>query len=268
MFRYLKAQPEDFLLRVLARIKALLLLFVVITLLSACGQSARAPISEKRIGAPTTKSTTYSNSKTRKRGAIPKSYTVVGGDTLQAIAWKFGLNHHEIARWNNIRNANLIYVGQRLRLSAPARRQKSSGSKKIDRVKPSSPKVKAAKAPSMKWQWPAAGKVSPASSSLGTKGIEIHGKRGSKVKAAAAGKVVYSGSGLRGYGNLVIIQHNNTYLSAYAHNEKILVPEGAIVRTGQAIASMGNSGTKQVMLHFEIRRNGKAVEPINYLPRR
>ena len=85
--------------------------------------------------------------------------------------------------------------------------------------------------------------------------------------AAANGKVVYSGNGLRGYGNLIIVQHNETYLSAYAHNEKLLISEGARVNAGQKIATMGNSGTKQVMLHFEIRRNGKAVEPTNYLPR-
>ena len=119
----------------------------------------------------------------------------------------------------------------------------------------------------LSWRWPAKGKVQKARSALGSKGIEILGSRGSDVLAAANGKVVYSGDGLRGYGQLLIIKHNDVFLSAYAHNEKLLVKEGAAVRRGQRIALMGNSGTKRVMLHFEIRRNGKAVEPLNFLPR-
>lgn len=269
MFRYLKAQPEDSYTAVLAQLKAPILVFVLCILLSGCGQTVRAPITDKQVGSTNANRPKYPSSTASKSRSAPKVYTVVRGDTLQAIAWRFGLNHHEIARWNNIRNANLIYVGQRLRLTAPASRtQTTSKPKKAASTKPASGKPKTAQATKLSWQWPAEGKVSKANSALGARGIEIHGKRGSEIKAAAAGKVVYSGNGLRGYGNLVIIQHNDVYLSAYAHNEKIQVQEGAVVRAGQLIASMGNSGTKQVMLHFEIRRNGKAVEPINYLPRR
>ena len=268
MFRCLKALLEVVPLRPRRQLRTLLLLVVALGLLSACGQTVRAPISDKQIGNTKQQSPGYSSSRVPRRGKVPKTYTVVRGDTLQAIAWRFGLNHFEIARWNKIRNANVIYVGQQLRLSAPSNRAASSRTKKIDKAKPARAKANSATNNPVKWSWPAQGKVTPVSGSLGTKGIEIHGKRGSKILAAAAGEVVYSGSGLRGYGNLVIIQHNETFLSAYAHNEKLSVSEGAKVRSGQTIATMGNSGTKQVMLHFEIRRNGKAVKPINYLPRR
>ncbi len=120
----------------------------------------------------------------------------------------------------------------------------------------------------VRWMWPAQGKVSAADAGAVTKGIDIRGSRGQAVKAAAAGTVVYSGSGLRGYGELIIVQHNDTFLSAYAHNEARLVKEGRHVDAGETIARMGNSDTTDVMLHFEIRRNGKAVDPLQYLPNR
>jgi lipoprotein NlpD len=118
------------------------------------------------------------------------------------------------------------------------------------------------------WAWPATGDVRPASSALGSKGIEIFGQRGQPVTAAAGGKVVYSGSGLRGYGRLIIVKHSEEFLSAYAHNERLLVAEGTTVKPGEQIAEMGDSEAKRVMLHFEIRRDGKAVEPLKLLPRR
>jgi lipoprotein NlpD len=120
----------------------------------------------------------------------------------------------------------------------------------------------------VRWMWPAQGKVSAADAESATKGIDIRGTRGQPVKAAAGGTVVYSGSGLRGYGELIIVQHNDTFLSAYAHNEARLVQEGRHVDAGETIARMGNSDTTDVMLHFEIRRNGKAVDPLQYLPTR
>ncbi|MDD3484408.1 peptidoglycan DD-metalloendopeptidase family protein, partial [Azovibrio restrictus] len=116
------------------------------------------------------------------------------------------------------------------------------------------------------WSWPAAGKVVGNFSQ--TKGVDIAGKAGDPVQAAADGKVVYSGSGLRGYGQLVIIKHNGTFLSAYAHNQKILVKEGQSVKRGQKIAEMGNTDSDSVKLHFEVRRQGKPVEPLEFLPKR
>jgi len=118
----------------------------------------------------------------------------------------------------------------------------------------------------IKWIWPTEGRVS-SHFSQSTKGMDISGKTGQPVLASAAGKVVYSGTGLRGYGKLIIIKHNNAYLSAYAHNNKLLVKEGQIVSRGQVIAEMGKTDSNLVRLHFEIRKNGKPVDPLKYLPR-
>ncbi|MEW9897480.1 peptidoglycan DD-metalloendopeptidase family protein [Chitinivorax sp. PXF-14] len=115
------------------------------------------------------------------------------------------------------------------------------------------------------WQWPVVGKLIGGFAASG-KGIDIGGKRGQPVLAAAAGKVVYSGTGLRGYGRLLIVKHNKTYLTAYAHNQQLLVKEGEVVNKGDKIAEMGDSDTDQVKLHFEIRRFGKPVDPLKYLP--
>ncbi|MBT3888557.1 MAG: peptidoglycan DD-metalloendopeptidase family protein, partial [Nitrosomonadaceae bacterium] len=118
----------------------------------------------------------------------------------------------------------------------------------------------------IKWIWPTNGRVSSHFTNS-TKGMDISGKTGQPVLASAAGKIVYSGTGLRGYGKLIIIKHNNAYLSAYAHNNKLLVKEGQAVSRGQVIAEMGKTDSKLVRLHFEIRKNGKPVDPIKYLPR-
>jgi lipoprotein NlpD len=120
------------------------------------------------------------------------------------------------------------------------------------------------------WAWPAAGPLLRAydGSSEGRKGISIGGSSGQPVLAAASGKVVYSGSGLGGYGRLIIIKHNKEFLSAYAHNRKLIANEGQWVEKGQEIALMGNSGTDRVQLHFEIRKLGKPVDPLQYLPKR
>jgi len=118
------------------------------------------------------------------------------------------------------------------------------------------------------WIWPAGGKLLATFSEGGNKGINIGGRAGEAVVAASAGKVVYSGSGLRGYGKLVIVKHNNNFLTAYAHNQNILVKEGQMVNKGQKIAEMGNTDTDQVKLHFEVRRQGKPVDPLKFLPQR
>ena len=120
------------------------------------------------------------------------------------------------------------------------------------------------------WQWPTSGNIIQGFSNTdgGNKGIDISGSRGQAVKAAASGRIVYAGNALRGYGNLIIIKHNDDFLSAYAHNDKILVTDQQEVKAGQEIAKMGSSGTNTVKLHFEIRYKGKSVDPIRYLPRR
>lgn len=118
----------------------------------------------------------------------------------------------------------------------------------------------------VEWSWPAKGKVLANFNDAGSKGVDIAGEQGQPVYAAAPGKVVYSGSGLRGYGKLIIIKHNKTYLSAYAHNSQLLVKEGQAIAKGQKIAEMGNSDTDKVKLHFEIRKLGRPVDPAKYLP--
>ena len=118
------------------------------------------------------------------------------------------------------------------------------------------------------WGWPAKGKITGRFGQGGNKGLEISGKKGQPIFAAAAGKVVYQGSGLRGYGNLVIIKHNEEFLSAYAHCDRIVVKEGDVIKKGQRIATMGNTGTNTVKLHFEIRYRGRPVDPEKYLRRR
>jgi lipoprotein NlpD len=126
-----------------------------------------------------------------------------------------------------------------------------------------------ASSPGLGWTWPSSGKILKNFDENGAvKGLDIGGSRGQPVQAAADGRVVYQGSGLRGYGQLIILKHNDEFLSAYAHNDRIYLKEGDAVKRGQKIAAMGNSGTDQVMLHFEIRRNGKPVDPLKYLPKR
>jgi len=144
---------------------------------------------------------------------------------------------------------------------------------KIDEKPEAKPEAKSAEAPllgpdDLAWIWPANGRTVGTFSESGSKGVDIAGSKGDPVVAAGDGKVVYSGTGLRGYGKLVIIKHNNTYLSAYAHNQTILVKEGQSVSKGQKIAEMGNTDADQVKLHFEVRRQGKPVDPLKYLPPR
>ena len=135
--------------------------------------------------------------------------------------------------------------------------QKKSASKSVEPNRPVS-----------RWRWPSRGKVIRTFAANVHKGIDIAGNRGDPVTSAAAGKVVYAGAGVTGYGSLIIVKHNDTYLSAYGHNERLLVSEGSVVNAGQQIATMGSSGTKSVKLHFELRRQGKPVDPLTLLPKR
>jgi lipoprotein NlpD len=262
------------------RVRAIVLI-VLSWAIGGCASHTRAPITHK-AGVQRGSVTVHRAGDHRAvvdAARRPTSYVVRRGDTLYSIAWRYGVDFRSLSRWNRIADPNVIYTGQRLRLVAAAengndvgvsavvaktKRQAAIGEVKRhetgQRRKPSPRKFK--------WSWPASGPVRTASSALGTKGIEILGTRGRPVKAAAGGTVVYSGSGLRGYGQLIIVKHSEEFLSAYAHNDRLLVAEGATVEPGQPIAEMGDSDAKRVMLHFEIRRDGKAVEPIDYLPRR
>ena len=207
-------------------------------------------------------------------------YVVKAGDTLYGIALDHGLDYKDLARWNGIGPGYMIRVGQRLRLG-PQRRRGASGRAMPQKTAQGAAKTGASHRPSgpaqapaegadaaLGWQWPAQGKIIGSfDAAQGHKGIDIAGTTGEPVYAAAAGYVVYCGDGLHGYGNLVIIKHNNAYLSAYAHNSKLLVAEGQRVARGQEIAEMGESGAQHVELHFEIRRFGQPVNPLDYLPK-
>jgi len=210
-------------------------------------------------------------------------YVVQRGDTLYSIAWQHGLNARQLADTNAIRAPYTIYTGQRLRVrpgskpaeTKPLQRPKPAVQKAARSAPPPAGKPVAAKPvpklPSVvkHWVWPTKGRLTSRyhPNAPGKKGIDIAGKKGQPVMAAASGKVVYSGSGLVGYGRLIIIKHNETLLSAYGHNSQLLVSEGEYVKAGQVIASMGSSGTDRTQLYFEIRKNGKPVDPLRYLPR-
>ncbi|MGB0835528.1 MAG: peptidoglycan DD-metalloendopeptidase family protein [Psychrobium sp.] len=232
-----------------------------------------------------------------------KKYKVKKGDTLYSIAFAAGMSAKELSKINNIKPPYIIYPGKWLSLvnEKPSikivkknevskkwqkkldRQNKDTYSKNVIKPKRSTTKqTKSVKVVSTvkkksnyakkisKWIWPAKGRVVSAYSATkqGNKGIDIAGLKGSNIVASAAGKVVYAGNALRGYGNLIIIKHNDNYLSAYAHNDAIFVKEKQRIKQGQVIAKMGNTESERVQLHFEIRFRGKSVNPANYLPKR
>ncbi|MCD6045502.1 MAG: nlpD [Gammaproteobacteria bacterium] len=247
--------------------------FIVLSMLSACS-SHQAPIVNGW------------HQPISKQGV----YTVRPGDGLYAIAWRYGLDYRNIVRINHLSEPYTLYTGQKLYLVQPTAKDKRMAAAAA--AKPVTPKVATVKRPSQKstavtkpakkappaasapssnldWQWPAAGKVvEEFNDSAQNKGINIVNSAGTPIKAAATGQVVYSGSGLPGYGYLIIIKHNDIYLSAYAHNSAVLIKEGQKVKAGQTIARMGNTGADRVMLHFEVRRRGQPIDPETVLPKR
>lgn len=232
----------------------------------------------------------------------PGYYTTKPGDTVMRVALETGQYWRDIVRWNSMENPNVLDVGQVLRVAPPAGEPQTKPVAPVAKVdgkplSPASAAVSVTPAPAsapvvvtpppaappaqpsaatagdssgseedVAWAWPAAGSVIAPFDETRNKGIDIAGKMGDPVYCAADGRVLYADAGLRGYGNLVIVRHNNTFLSAYAHNSKLLVKEGDIVRRNQRIAEMGNSATDRVKLHFEIRRQGKAIDPAKLLP--
>jgi len=191
-------------------------------------------------------------------------YTVKKGDNLSAVGFRSGHGYKQLARWNKIPAPYKIYPGQKLKLFSEASSKKSSKKKKYKKKKFNNLKSNK-KVVKLYWNWPVKGKLLRGFYASGNKGIDIAGSVGKKIKAARSGVVVYSGSGLAGYGKLLIIKHNYLYLSAYAHNRRLLVKEGQKVKKGQYIAEMGVGVNAKPSLHFEIRKNGKPVNPLNYL---
>lgn len=207
----------------------------------------------------------------------PGYYTVKPGDTVMQIGRTSGQNWRDIVKWNNLESANQIEVGQVLRVvpldkldSNSAVTKPPAATAPIITPLPPLPPASASATPEedIPWMWPSSGSLISGYDELKSKGLKIAGKLGDPIYASADGRVVYAGSGLRGYGNLVILKHNETYLTAYAHNQTLLVKEDQTVRKGQRIADMGSSDADKVMLHFEVRRNGKPVDPAKYLPGR
>ncbi len=228
------------------------------------------------------------------------SYLVQKGDTLYSIAFRANIDVRALAQLNDLNEPYTIFPGQRLTLRPSTAQTKNSQpsttTKQIDRTqtvdKPSKKeyvedksKQKVTKPPAVPrpeikrevfpksnaiaWQWPTKNKVIRefTAAVTGPKGIDFAGKKGDTVRAAAAGKVVYAGNALKGYGNLIILKHNDDYITAYAHNDKLLIQEQQWVSAGDAIAEMGNSDAERVKLHFEVRYRGKSVNPRHYLPR-
>lgn len=216
----------------------------------------------------------------------PGYHTVKPGDNLTRLGLEYGQHPREIARWNNLENPNRIEIGQVLRVLPPVASPAPAAPTSAVAPRPLPPATGAsAPAPApvpapttstrpsaddndIRFIWPATGSVIAGFDDQKNKGLGIAGKAGDPVLAAADGRVVYAGSGLRGYGNLVILKHNNTYLTAYAHNQSLLVKEDQNVKQGQKIAEMGNSDADRVKLHFEIRRQGKPTDPAKLLPTR
>jgi lipoprotein NlpD len=238
-------------------------IFVLLTvLLFAACSTAPAPVDSRRPP-PSTKI---------------KTHVVGKGETLFSIAWAYGFDYKALARANGIDQSYVIHPGQVLKLTDVAPSVASTAAIKTNsQARASATKPQAAK-PLIKnvadskllWRWPAPGKVMRAFSESGSvnKGIDLVGNLGDPVYASASGRVVYAGSGLLGYGQLIIIKHNDQFLSAYAHNRILSVKEGDDIKGGQKIAEIGASGADKVKLHFEIRRDGKPVDPELYLPRR
>jgi lipoprotein NlpD len=234
---------------------------VCIFLLEGCGNSNLAPLISRHtlveelqvfsdgqiVSDPTSRST---------------HYVVRKGDTLHSIAWRYAIPYQDLVKWNKIASPDLINIGSKLRLTAHTRQNQpilSGNVKNGEQGNTASPK-------GVTWGWPSAHRRFSRSQLGSGRGLSIKGVIGESVKAAASGIVVYSGNGLRGYGELLIIQHNENFLSAYGHNHRRLVSEGDFVTLGGKIATMGKTESKDVKLYFEIRQRGKPVNALNYLP--
>ena len=274
-------------------------------LLAACTTTPnRAPVEDRGAGVRTAAAAASAPVDAAKplagaeNGGKAGFYTVKPGDTLIRIGLDNGQNWKDLVKWNGLDNPNLIEVGQVLRVVAPGLDPNAASTRPVATARvetrpldakgaasaagaaaPSAavPSAAAPVAPAppvregdddVNWAWPSGGPVVAPFDEGKVKGLVIGGKAGDPVLAAADGRVVYAGSGLRGYGNLIILKHNNTYLTAYAHNQALLVKEDQTVRRGQKIAEMGSTDADGVRLHFEIRKQGKPIDPAKLLPPR
>jgi lipoprotein NlpD len=285
------------------RLSSVLAMLTAAAMLAACGSKMinHAPVEDRgaALGKATPGVVVESPTQAIKQppgfenAGKPGYYTVKPGDTLIRIGLDHGQGFKDIARWSGVENPNRIEVGQVLRVEPPivsgvvtkpvalanvtpiataplrtASADKPPTTAPLPNDASSAPVVAANADEEMGWIWPTNGVVLAGFDEVKNKGLDIGGAAGDPVLAAADGRVVYVGAGLRGYGNLIILKHNNTYLTAYAHNQTLLIKEDQSVRKGQKIAEMGSSDTDRVKLHFEVRRQGKPVDPVKYLPAR
>ena len=264
-----------------------------LSVLAGCSTSSTqpAPVEDRGATAVTTPRVDPATLPGAENAGKPGYYTVRPGDTLMKIATEVNKPWRDIARWNNLDNPNVIEVGQVLRVVGPAGtavaeaprppaapattapRATAPAATQTTPAAPAAAPAAAAAAPTagaddVDFIWPASGPTIAGFDEAKNTGLGIAGKAGDPVLAAADGRVVYAGAGLRGYGNLIILKHNNTFLTAYAHNQTLLVKEDQNVKKGQKIAEMGSTDADRVKLHFEIRRAGKPVDPARYLPAR
>lgn len=275
----------------------------LVALLSACGTQKPAPVVDRSTTpvsrpAPVTPGSAAAIPPAGGRDARDGVYTVQRGDTLFSIGLAFGIDTRELARINNITDPSQLTVGQILRvrpandaavatvtpvapvgstevrpLPVPGAAPPASSTAPTPATMPPATKPAEITKPTpaesnLQWAWPAAGKVIEAFEDPRNKGIDIGGTEGEPIRVAADGKVVYVGSAVRGYGNLVIVEHADEFISAYAHNRQIVVKQGQQIKRGEKIAEMGKSDADRPKLHFEIRRQGKPLDPLRYLPPR
>jgi lipoprotein NlpD len=277
----------------------LFVITIAFTLLSSCSSRGVAPV-DSRATDGAYRAAPVSGNPYAPQPVTTGFYQVVRGDTLYSISWRYGFDYRDVARWNNIPNPYIIYPGQRIRLTpdnlpVPASASQGASTRPAqipsaqnqpefistlptptDTARPAppppqrttpAPPVTTSLGP-INWRWPTTGNIVRTNTPIAQKGLDISGREGQDINAAADGVVVYSGSGLLGYGKLIIIKHNDTYLSAYAHNQVIQVNEGDMVKVGQKIGTMGRGNRGEPLLHFEIRRDGQPVDPLQYLPTR
>jgi lipoprotein NlpD len=239
---------------------------LALVIAGCAGNKTRAPIDDMNQSSPSSSQTTS------QPAAVAGTYTVKAGDTLYSIARAHGVSVAELTSLNSLADGNQLRIGQVLRLNDAAAQTVAVSAPVDTGVKPAQPTepvepARPSDATLVSWGWPAQGRVLQGFSA-NSKGLDIDGKEGEPVVAAAAGKVMYVGNGVRGLGNLVLLDHGNNFMTAYAHNQKLLVTTGQVVKKGDRIALLGMTDTTSPRLHFEIRRSGTPVNPVSYLPPR
>jgi lipoprotein NlpD len=246
--------------------RRLVLLCAVLTMLSGCASAPR-PVASAEAAAPD-----VAASSTVPGVPLPVEagfYRVNEGDTLERIAKSFGRTPASVARWNKMPVTGPVSVGQVLRVAPPVSAESQPAA--VAPLRPAAsakPGQVSATSETARFKWPVPGPVNVKFAAGRSKGIELGGRAGEPVRAAEGGKVVYVGASVKAYGRLIVIKHDGHFVTAYGNNRKLLVKEGAVVTQGQTIAEMGTDKGGSAVLKFEVRKDGKPVDPLTYLPKR